>query len=227
MSGAVALSADKLSAEARRAIGDLLVALAEFKRILGFQYASWCVRGPSIEANIALAGMAQEEMGHAMVLAGLLGEDFKHAVPSKDTVVSWTRWSEQTVGSSPLTMIESWPEMIVTCLALDAAATATLEALKSSAYLRLAQRAGKMLQEERFHLTFGVETARTFAAMPQEARQALAARYQRELEEAVVRLASAESLSRLAALGLLSHEAVEARAEFLQSVTRRLGDAWG
>lgn len=224
---AAAVSADKLSAEARRAISALLVALAEFKQILGFHYAAWCVRGPSIEANIALAGMAQEEVGHALVLGGLLTDDFKHAVPSKDTVVTWLRWSEHSGSSAVSTMIESWPEMIVTCLALDAAATATLEALKSSTYLRLAQRAGKMVQEERFHLTFAIETARAFGTMPKEARVALAARYQRELGEAVARLASAEDLSRLAALGLLSQKAVGARAQFLQDVTRRLDAAWG
>jgi len=219
--------ADNLSAEARRTIRDLLVALAESKNFLGFQYASWCICGPSIEANIALAGMAQEELGHAGVMGGLLGEDLKHGVPGKDTVVTWNKWSDQSAASAPFRMIEAWPEMIVACLALDATATATLEALKSSTYLRLAQRATKMVQEEQFHLMFGVETVRTFAALPRETRQRLAADYQRALGEAEARLASVETLSRLTALGMLAPGALGARAEFLQGVTRRLDDAWG
>ena len=221
------VSPDSLSAEAGQAILDLLVSLAESKHFLGFQYASWCIRSPSIEADIALAGMAQEELGHAMVMGSLLGEDLKHTVPGKNTVVTWDRWSEPTAASAPFKMIESWPEMIVTCLALDATATATLEALKSSSYLRLAQRARKIVQEEQFHLMFGVETARTFATLTREARRGLAADYQRVLGEAEARLASVETLSRLAALGMLAPGAVEARAEFLEGVTHRLNDALG
>jgi len=50
--------------------------------------------------------------------------------------------------------------------------------------VRLTQPATKMVQEEQFHLTFGVETARTFGAMPREARLGLAAEYQRSLGDA-------------------------------------------
>ena len=221
----VPVAAETLSAQARPVIRDLLLALVDAKHFIGFQYASWCVCAPSIEADIALANMAQEEVGHAMVLGGLLGDDFRHGVLSKDTVVTWNTWPAQSADAP--TMIPSWTDMIVACLAREAAASATLEALRSLNYARLAQRATKMMQEERFHLVFGIETARTFGSMPRETRLGLAAGYQRSLAEAETRLASVEHLSRLTALGVLAPEAVRVRAQYLHEVTRRLDAAWG
>lgn len=216
----VPVAAEALSAQARPVIRDLLVALVEAKHFIGFQYASWCVCGPSIEADIALANMAQEEVGHAMVLGGLLGDDFKHGMLSKDTVITWNTWPAQSADAPKL--IQSWPEMIVACLAREAAASATLEALRFSNYARLAQRATKMMQEEQFHLTFGIETARTFGSLPPDVRQGLAVEYRRSLAETEAKLASVEHLSRLSSLGVLAPEALGFRAQYLEGVTRRL-----
>lgn len=216
--------ADDLSVNAQEALRDLLLALTRAKQQLGFQYASWCIRGPSVEANIALAGMSQEEIGHAGVLDGLLGEDLDHPVPGKDDLVSWKKWS---ASSEVLAMIESWPGMVVNCLALDASVSAVLEALKSSSYTRLAQRAKKMLQEEQFHLTFGIETVKTFAALPAGTRGQIAALYQRALADAEASLDAAKALSRLDRLGLLAPGAVEARGKFLHGVTQRFNVACG
>lgn len=218
--------AEALSAEARPAIQALLVALVEAKHFIGFQYASWCVCGPSVEADIALANMAQEEVGHAMVLGGLLGEDFKRSAPSKDALITWDTWPADAANSDSPKMIPSWPEMIVTCLAREAATSATLEALRSSSYARLAQRATKMAQEERFHLMFFIETARALITLPAETRQRLRAEYQRALGEAQARLASAEHLPRLCTLEVLGPEAVRVHAEYLRDVTRQLEAAW-
>jgi ring-1,2-phenylacetyl-CoA epoxidase subunit PaaC len=221
------VGAENLSAQAQQAIRDLLLALIESKHFIGFQYASWCVCGPSVEADIALANMAQEEVGHAMVLSGLLGDDSERGVLNKDTLVTWNTWPAQSAESGSPKMIESWPEMIVTCLAREAAVSAALEALRLSSYARLAQRATKMIQEEQFHLMFGIETARTFGTMPREARLGLAADYQRALGEAEARLAAVEHLSRLSSLGVLGPEAGGVRAEYLHGVTQRLDAAWG
>lgn len=213
------------TAEAGRAMQDLLAALVEAKQFLGFQYAYWCIRGPSLEANIVLAGMAQEELGHAFVMGGLLGDDPRQAVPDKDDVITWDNWSRDTPGRAAIAMIDDWPKMVVTCLARDAAATATLEVLQGAADSRITSRAKKMVQEERFHLMFAMETARSFTALSRETRQGLAEDYRRALAEADSALGPAKILSRLTALGALSAGAVEARARFLDGVTRRLNDS--
>jgi ring-1,2-phenylacetyl-CoA epoxidase subunit PaaC len=216
--------ADDLSVEAQESLRDLLVALTREKQYLGFQYAHWCIQGPTVEANIALAGMAQEELGHATVLDGLLGEDPDHPMPGKDEIVGWNRWSAWSAQIPPL---ESWPAMVVSCLALEAGVTATLEALKNSTYVRLAQRARKMVQEAQFHILFGVETVRGFSALPGETRRALPAVYGRVLADVENRLEPAKALSRLHALGMLAAGAQEARYTFLKGVTQRFNAACG
>ena len=207
-------SPNAASAEADRAVRELLASLVRLKQFLGFQYASWCACGPSIEADIALAGMAQEESGHAAALGALLEDQST----DKDAVVTWAGWSEKT-GSA----IDDWPRMIVACLARDAAATATLEALKGSRDARLAQRAAKMVQEEQFHLMFGVETVRSFAALSPQARRDLGGDYRRGLAEAETELGSAD---KLASLGVVGADAMEARRQSLENLSRRLNDVW-
>jgi 1,2-phenylacetyl-CoA epoxidase catalytic subunit len=117
--------------------------------------------------------------------------------------------------------------MIVTCLAREAATTAMLEALKESPDSQLASRARKMVQEEQFHLVFGVETARGFAAMPGKTRESLAEDYRRALANVEAELGAEQALTRLTALGALPARALDARTRFLQSITQRLNDAWG
>lgn len=203
-------SQSEAPAEAGGALRELVAALARAKQALGFQYAAWCSRAPSIEANIALAGMAQEELGHAAALAAVLGE-----VPDKDAVVTWAHWGEAAGG-----WIDAWPKMILACLAREATMTAALEALESCGHAPLAQRAKKMVQEERFHLTFCVESARALAS-----GTALAGRWRRALREAEDEVGGGEALARLVAAGALPADAEQARSRFLETLEQRLGAA--
>ena len=201
--------------EADKVVRDLLGALQRSKQFLGFQYASWCAQSPSIEANIALAGMAQEEIGHATVIGGLLGEQSA----DKDGVVTWDGWSQKAGGR-----IEAWPQMVVACLARETAAAGALEALKDAKDVRIAQRARKMIQEGQFHLIFGVETVRSLAGDAPEARKGLAADYRKALAESESQLGAEERVSQLARLGLLGRGAAEARRKSLESIRRRLDE---
>jgi ring-1,2-phenylacetyl-CoA epoxidase subunit PaaC len=209
--------------EAARALCDLLTTLVRSKHFLGFQYASWCVKSPSIEANIALAGMAQEELGHAMVLEGLLSEDLGAAPVSKDTSITWYQWVQGAGNPPALEAVEEWPEVLLTCLALDRAIAAMLSILVSTSFVRLAQRARKMLQEERFHLTFGVETVRELARVEGAGRR-LIAQYREACSRADSRLASDDWLRRLVAAGVVTDAAFASHHEFLESIDCQVRD---
>src|SRR5512134_3066107 len=67
------LSAGEQTA-ADRAIRDLILCLADSKRLLGMRYAEWILGAPELEAGIACASMAQDEWGHARLLYALLKE---------------------------------------------------------------------------------------------------------------------------------------------------------
>ena len=53
---------------------DLILVLADTKRLLGTRYAEWILGAPELETGIACASMAQDEWGHARLLYALLKE---------------------------------------------------------------------------------------------------------------------------------------------------------
>src|SRR5919109_567488 len=69
-----ALKAADLPVVARGALRDLILVLADSKRLLGMRYANWILGAPELEAGIACASMAQDEWGHARLLYALLRE---------------------------------------------------------------------------------------------------------------------------------------------------------
>ena len=52
-------SVDQIAPEPRQALRDLILALADSKRILGIRYADWVLGAPELEASIAASSMAQ------------------------------------------------------------------------------------------------------------------------------------------------------------------------
>jgi ring-1,2-phenylacetyl-CoA epoxidase subunit PaaC len=53
-------------------IRDLILIMADSKRLLGTRYAEWILGAPELETGIACASMAQDEWGHARLLYALL-----------------------------------------------------------------------------------------------------------------------------------------------------------
>ena len=68
------LKAADLTATVRAPLRDLILVLADTKRLLGMRYANWILGAPELEAGIACASMAQDEWGHARLLYALLRE---------------------------------------------------------------------------------------------------------------------------------------------------------
>src|SRR5690606_24883374 len=65
----------------RTGVRDLVLVLADSKRLLGMRYAEWMLGAPELEASIACSSMAQDEWGHARLLYALLrdfGDDVAH-----------------------------------------------------------------------------------------------------------------------------------------------------
>ena len=107
------------------------------------------------------------------------------------------------------------------CAQALAVVAQAMEGLKAAVYARLAQRARKMLQEEEFHFAFLTET---FFAL-EGAHGGLKAEYSRTLDEAETALGSTEALTRLAATGVISTEALTAREKFLRAIELKIRGA--
>ena len=121
----------------------LISSYADNKGALGRRYGEWAVSGPTVEAAVAAAAMAQDELGHARstypVLAKLghpreeHGLDTGHALPMLRKE------------------LPDWASMIAANLVIDGILTTWIASARDSSIEPLAQRARKILQEEGAH----------------------------------------------------------------------------
>jgi ring-1,2-phenylacetyl-CoA epoxidase subunit PaaC len=145
------VAVEELSPEARSALHDLILVLADSKRLLGIRYADWVLGAPELEACIAASSLAQDEWGHARILYALLkgfGEDAGAVEHEREP----SEYRNIEALDRPL---ESWPDFVVANAIIDTALTVQLEALTECCYGALRQRVRKQLEEERFHFGHG------------------------------------------------------------------------
>jgi len=150
---------------------DLVTALADNKHALGLRYGEWCSSGPTIEAGVAATAMAQDELGHARVLYGLLEE--LPGAPHR----SEHEWAAEDARAVALLgqSFPSWAHLIVANILLDQALTHVLETALESRYLPLRQRTRKLIEEEQFHAIHGRGWLLALAAEGPSVRRSLEA----------------------------------------------------
>jgi 1,2-phenylacetyl-CoA epoxidase catalytic subunit len=140
----------EIHSPAREALAHLIGSLADNKAALGRRYGEWAVSAPTLESAVAAAAMAQDELGHARATYPLLKqlglEDAEHFC--------------MPVLASEL---PSWPWFVAVNFAVDGMLTAFVRACGESAFVGLAQRARKILQEERSHAVHARAWARRLA----------------------------------------------------------------
>lgn len=139
---------------------DLILVLADTKRLLGTRYAEWILGAPELEAGIACASMAQDEWGHARLLYALLkdfGDDTDRIEHGREAA---EYRSMEVLDREP----QSWAEVIILNTLVDGALSVQLEALAESGHAPLRQRVGKILDEEVFHAQHGAAWLRRMAA---------------------------------------------------------------
>ncbi len=148
-----------LAPEVRKDIGDLIVALADSKRLLGMRYAEWMLGAPEIEACIACASMAQDEWGHARLLYSLLKDFGQDPGPLEHGREPAEYRNVEALDAAPA----DWPALIALNVLLDAALSVQFHALRDCSYPPLRQRVEKLLDEERFHAAHGAAWLRRLA----------------------------------------------------------------
>ncbi|HEX6307349.1 MAG TPA: Phenylacetic acid catabolic protein [Longimicrobiales bacterium] len=164
-----AAQASDLAPDVREGVRDLILMLADSKRLLGMRYANWLLGAPELEAGIACASMAQDEWGHARLLYALLkdfGDDVDRLEHGREPDAYR---SIDALDREPA----SWPELVAVNTFVDLALTLQLEALAQSTYLPLRQRVQKLLEEEKFHGAHGAAWLRRIGRAGTEARQAM------------------------------------------------------
>ncbi len=141
-----------LEPDAVRPLEELLYALGDDAFLLGHRDAEWTGLGPILEEDIAFSSMAQDEMGHAVVWYGLLG-DLGH--PSPDGIAygrevsAWrnARMFELPRGDYAFSLMRQY--------LADLGHAVRYDALMLSSRGDVAVAATKLRQEEKYHLIHG------------------------------------------------------------------------
>jgi ring-1,2-phenylacetyl-CoA epoxidase subunit PaaC len=143
---------DSLDDRDRAACEALLFRLADDELVIAERYTEWQVRAPTLESDIALANIAQDELGHARLWYEVL-EHLGH----DETDLIWERdpgdFRHSTLAELPSSYEEGdWADAVVRSSLYDVAEDVRLSALESSSLPAIRDRVGKVRSEERYHL---------------------------------------------------------------------------
>ena len=147
--------------EGLAALVNVVVVLADNKFFLGRRFSEWLSGGPSLESAVALAAIAQEELGHARALYPLLEE-----MPLVDTPGPLQRGAERERKYCMRVLSEPWDwwaDVVAALILVDPALTVLFRALERSRYDDLRQRAARVPGEEAFHRKYADGRVRDLA----------------------------------------------------------------
>lgn len=161
---------DELPTELQPELANFLISLADNKQSLGMRYAEWADGGPTLEASVSAAAMAQDELGHARSLHALL-RAFPQVPPEvyeKET--QREEYRQITFLTQPLAR---WTDLIAVNFLFDTALTLLFQAATESTFSPLRQRARKLVEEERFHHMYARDWFRRLAQAAPGSHRAL------------------------------------------------------
>ena len=134
-----------------RALALLLVSMADDEFVIGFSDSEWTGIGPILEEDVAISSLAQDELGHAQALYGLLAD----AVGDGRDADAWA-YDRPPDGYLHARLLDhprgDWAATIGRRYLYDTADSARLEAVAASSHRPLAELVAKIRREERYHL---------------------------------------------------------------------------
>lgn len=133
----------------KQALIDKLTAMADDELILAHRNAEWTGHAPILEEDIALANIAQDELGHATVFYRLL-EDLTGTTPDQFAMF---RDADAFRNAQLLELPKGdWAFTMLRQYLFDAYEFVFLSQLQESAYQPLAEAVTKIRREELYHL---------------------------------------------------------------------------
>ena len=126
----------------------LLRSMADDEFVIGFSDSEWTGIAPLLEEDVAMSSLAQDELGHAAALYGLLGE----LVGADPDTLAYDRDPGEYLHCRLLDHGRGdWAMAIARRFLYDSADSVRLEALAGGAWQPLAELVGKLIREERYH----------------------------------------------------------------------------
>ena len=153
---------EELDADATAAFRELMYRLADDEYVIAERDIEWQIYAPTLESDLALANIAQDELGHARLWYEVL-KDFGY----DETDLIWERDADDFTHS---TLVEQpfaegdWADAIVRAYLYDVAEDIRLHALQHSTFGPIRDRVGKVLGEEDYHLEYATNWLERLAA---------------------------------------------------------------
>ena len=130
------------------ALEALLRSMADDEFVIGFSDSEWTGIAPLLEEDIAMSSLAQDELGHAAALYGLLGG----LLGQDPDALAYDRQPEAYRHCRLLDHGRGdWAMTIARRYLYDSADAVRLDALAGGGWEPLADLVGKLIREERYH----------------------------------------------------------------------------
>ena len=150
MSANETLSPGDLDESERITLEHLCKRLGDDEFVLAERCTEWQVRSPTLESDLALSNIAQDELGHARLWYDVLddvGLDEEDLVYERDPGT----FRHSTLVEQPFPEGD-WADAILRSYLYDVAEMLRLETLEESSYPKIVDRVGKIQDEEEYHL---------------------------------------------------------------------------
>jgi len=131
-------------------LDELLRSMADDEFVIGFSDSEWTGIAPLLEEDIAMSSLAQDELGHAQALYGLLAEVTGAA--DADTLA----YDREPADYRHARLLDhgrgDWAMTIARRYLYETSDAVRLAALAQASWRPLAELVGKLVREERYHL---------------------------------------------------------------------------
>lgn len=204
-----------LDAATRDALGELLLAVADDEFVIGSWDSEWTGIAPMLEEDVATSSIAQDEIGHAQALYGLLAE-----LTGRDADdIAYGREPDAYRHAALLNHARGdWAFSVARRYLYETADTVRLAALARSSFTPLASLAGKMRREETYHLMHADAWLRRLGDGATDGRERLATALRTLWPDAQQVFAPLPGEPELVAAGILPEPTVALHATWVAQV---------
>lgn len=205
----------ELEPATRSALEGLLLALADDELVIGYWDSEWTGIAPALEEDVAMSSIAQDEIGHARALYGLLAE----LTGGEPDALAYDRPPE---GFRHARLLDhprtDWALTVARRYLYETADAVRLEALAGSSYRPLAELVAKIRREESYHLAHAGAWFERLAVTEGEARNRLAGALALLEPDAATPLVSGPGEAALLTAGILAAPMAELEARWRASI---------
>ena len=161
-------SVEEMSDEYRSNLVHLMTMQADSELAGGYGYVPWITKAPTVEEKHVVAQIVKDEIRHATVMYGLLGDlgfDVDRHVQAHDEIFTMRVGADADIGTKRITSdkrvnifyypIETWTDFIFFNFCMDRGAGHQLEDVRHCSYGPWARAIEGIFKEEKFHIRHG------------------------------------------------------------------------